>query len=187
MKKILTMATIGIGIFIVLVGVIFFVLSTLNSTTPEPAPEAQESKYAESRSVASLLLEVREKELDSLKNQISVWKNDIFLRDTKVDSLNDVIARQKKATANLQQQIAVLNTKLNANLAQGANVKDLAKTFETMKANEIAPILNKVDDPTVIAIYRNMGSRSKKMIMTALSSDRAAEITKQLAGIQTEG
>ena len=185
MKKILIMAVAGISIFIVLVGVIFFVLSSFN--TPEPEPVLEESRYSNTRSVASLLLEVREKELDSLKTIMKLRENEVFLRDTKIDSLNEVITGHTRMTTRLEQQITNLTRKLDENQNQEANLKDLAKTFETMKSNEIGPILNRVDDPTVIAIYRNVGSRSKKMIMTALSTERAAEITKQLVGFQAEG
>jgi flagellar motility protein MotE (MotC chaperone) len=76
---------------------------------------------------------------------------------------------------------------LAASQNQQANIKELAKTFETMKTSEIGPILKKVDNATVIALYKNMGSRSKKMILTALSNDRAAEITQELAGMHGEG
>lgn len=181
MKKILLMVTGGVGIFLVLVGIIFVVLSKLSPAAPEPA--AQESNYPNQKSVSELLLEVRDKQLDSLKTEFTALKNELFLRDTQVDSLNGVIAGQQTIISQHEQQIDKMHEQENSNQEVDANLKDLAKTFETMKVNELKPILNKVDDPTVIAIYQKMGSRSKKMIMTALSTDRAAEITKKLAGL----
>ncbi|MCF7800574.1 MAG: hypothetical protein K9N34_01015 [Candidatus Marinimicrobia bacterium] len=185
MKKILIMVTAGIGVFFTLVVIIFFALSQLNPEAPEEV--TRESKYPDQKSVSEMLLEVRDKQLDSLKTEFTNLKNEIFLRDTKVDSLNGVIASQESVVSQYEKQLAGLKEKMNEDQKQAANVKDLAKTFETMKVTELGPILNNVDDATVIAIYQNMGSRSKKMIMTALSTKRAAEITKELAGIQSEG
>jgi len=62
------------------------------------------------------------------------------------------------------------------------SIKELAKTYETMKVSEIKPILDNVDDDTVIALYKNMGTRTRKNLIKSLSGGRAAQITEKLAG-----
>ena len=79
-----------------------------------------------------------------------------------------------------------LLNKLEMAKRQVISIKDLAKTYESMKPEEMKPILSNLDDGTVIAIYNSMSGRNKKIIFKALNPKRAAEITELLAGNKKE-
>lgn len=184
MKKILIIFGIGMGMFLVLVVVLFIILSKLQPA--EPPPMAERPEDPNRRSVTSLLLEQRESEVDSLKTQVTDLKNENFAQSVAIDSINEVVVFKDNLITEYEKEINELNDRLLDKQKRQNNIKELAKTFETMKVADISPILNKVDNETVIAIYKHMGSRSRKMIMMALNDNRAAEITRKLAGSQQE-
>ena len=61
-----------------------------------------------------------------------------------------------------------LLNKLEMAKRQVISIKDLAKTYESMKPEEMKPILSNLDDGTVIAIYNSMSSRNKKTIFNTM-------------------
>lgn len=197
MKAHAKLIALSIGSFIVLAAVIFVVLMILEPSTDEspvpdeniakvepdnpekeaepPSTEGADSAATDSSSPLSLV--------DSLQNVIQEMKNDLFVRSLEVDSLNEQITFKDGLIAGYQKTIDDLNDQVLAMNKKELRLKDLAKTYASMKVTDMKPILKKVDDETVIAIYQAMGSRTRKSIMMALSAERAATITQKLAGI----
>ena len=103
-----------------------------------------------------------------------------------IDSLNNQIMLQQNLTNEYQYNNEQLLNELELSKKQIISIKDLAKTYESIKPDEMKPILTNLDDGTVIAIYNSMSGRSKKLIFKALNPKRAAEITELLAGIKKE-
>jgi flagellar motility protein MotE (MotC chaperone) len=58
----------------------------------------------------------------------------------------------------------------------------VTKIYESMKAEEAAPILDKMDDTTVKGILGTMKERQIGAILAAMNRDRAVAVTKVLAG-----
>jgi len=58
----------------------------------------------------------------------------------------------------------------------------VTKIYESMKAEEAAPILDKMDDTTVKGILGGMKERQIGAILAAMNRDRAVSVTKVLAG-----
>ena len=50
-----------------------------------------------------------------------------------------------------------------------------------MKIAEMQPILEKLEDHTILELYENISSRNRKNILMALSAQRAARITQKIA------
>ena len=103
-----------------------------------------------------------------------------------IDSLNNQLMLQEAIINEYQNRNEELLNKLEMAKRQVISIKDLAKTYESMKPEEMKPILSNLDDGTVIAIYNSMSGRSKKLIFKALNPKRAAEITEILAGGKKE-
>lgn len=72
--------------------------------------------------------------------------------------------------------------------AQGAGdrVAEITRIYESMKAEEAAPILDKLDDETLRTILGRMKERQIGAILAAMSRDRAVSFTKVLAGTAAE-
>lgn len=127
---------------------------------------------------------VVEKEVyNQLKTESDNTKQQLQKKETIIDSLTKVIEFQKAEFKDKDAEIENLKTKVADKEKQTANIKELAKTFSTMKADEMAPILRNLDDQTVILIYENMSNRVRKNYLLALPSQRAASLAKKLASI----
>ncbi len=181
MKKLMLWLGIGVGIFAILVGGIFGVLTYLQS---KEQPEAVELTL-EDGTVNPVVLQQKQAEIDTLKSEIVTIKAELFNTKLTNDSLKNGNKFLSGLITEYKSSIDELNATLLKKQNQANKIKQLAKTYESMKVDEIRPILRNVDDETVIALYENMGSRSKKVILNSLSSERAALITQQLAGIST--
>ena len=59
---------------------------------------------------------------------------------------------------------------------------EVTRIYESMKAEEAAPILDKLDDETLRAILGRMKERQIGAILAAMNRDRAVAFTKLLAG-----
>jgi len=103
-----------------------------------------------------------------------------------IDSLNNQLMLQEEIINEYKNRNEELLNKLEMAKRQVISIKDLAKTYESMKPEEMKPILSNLDDGTVIAIYNSMSGRNKKIIFKALNPKRAAEITELLAGSKKE-
>ena len=103
-----------------------------------------------------------------------------------IDSLNNQLMIQENLINEYKNKNEELLNRLELAKRQVVSIKDLAKTYESMKPEEMKPILSNLDDGTVIAIYNSMSSRNKKTIFKALNPKRAAEITELLAGGKKE-
>lgn len=119
---------------------------------------------------------------DSLKNIIKKNTGDYFFLKITVDSLYEQLNIKNALVENQHTQIELLEKQVENAEQKRQFLKELTKTYETMKVTEIRPILEKLDDATIIALYKNMSGRTRKNLINGLSSNRAAQITKQLAG-----
>lgn len=127
---------------------------------------------------------VEENELyKKLKNESDKLKLQIQKKDTIIDSLSKLITSQETEFKIKNNKIEELTNKLSDKNEQTENAKELAKTFATMKTDEMAPILKNLDDETIILIYENMSNRVRKNYLLALSSQRAASLTKKIANV----
>ncbi len=118
-------------------------------------------------------------EADSLRKLIEKKEQEIVKKETIVDSIkND--AKTKIEVAKIEAiKEATKIAEENEAKAKKKKALSMAKTFEKMSIKQIAPILNNLDDETVMMIYTNTGNRFKKNILLAVNEKRAAQITKE--------
>jgi flagellar motility protein MotE (MotC chaperone) len=181
MKKILLWSGIGVVAFVALVGIIFVVLTYLEPVEEELPPAAAVTGDVNSTPGG----DQRQVLIDSLENEIQELTSKLFFVELERDSLLNEVNFKEGLIEGFKKTIEKLNQDLLAANKRAVSIKELAKTYETMKVEEMRPILKKIDDETVIAIYRNMSSRNRKNLFQALSDERAAAITKRLAGVAT--
>lgn len=177
MKKILYWSAIAFGSFLLLVVIIFMILTYLNPVDEELAVTISNGDTV----LAKELINQKQKEIDQLYGEIDSLKTVIFSLTSVRDSLIEQTDFKDGVIREYQKTVETINGEL-ANLNHSSmNVKDLAKTYESMKVDEMRPILSNLDDQTVIQLYRNISSRNRKNLLMALSSQRAALITEQIA------
>ena len=177
MKKVLLWTGIGLGSFIILVVIIFLILSAL-----EPVDEDLAVTLSNGNTMlAKELINQKQKEIDRLYGDIDSLKTVIFDLAAARDSLAEQANFKDGIIREYQKTVETLNAEMTVLNHSSMNIKDLAKTYESMKVDEMKPILANLDDQTIIQLYRNISSRIRKNLLMALNSQRAAQITEQIA------
>lgn len=174
MRKALFWMLMGFVLFALLVAGIFGYLSYNEKKSEEQAAAEEE---------AGTIPEVISKaERDSLVNLLSMKDSIITVRNNTNDSLSRLLANNKVTITSHEQTIDELKQQLIDKQDREENIKNLAKTYESLRVAEIGPILEDIGDSTLIDIYNQMSSRKRKNLIQALPPDRAANITNKLAG-----
>lgn len=101
-------------------------------------------------------------------------------KEQVIDSLQAMASKAQE----LQKEVQKLTEAKTRSKSKDSRAKEIAKTLSSMKTKAMAPILNKLDDDTVILIYKQTGKTSRKNILMALSESRAAKITKKIINQQ---
>jgi flagellar motility protein MotE (MotC chaperone) len=89
-------------------------------------------------------------------------------------------AVRRAATLELERLDAVAQA-LGITAAPGGGAA-IAKAYESMRPEEAAPILDRLDDATLRAILGRMRERQMGAVLAEMSHDRAVAVTKALAG-----
>jgi len=166
----------AIGLFIILVGLIFGIL-----LLTEPVEDKMVVKTIEGDQVlATQLIQEKQREIDQLKSALDSLKREytqvIAYRDSiqgQIDFKDNLIAQYKRSVESLNQELAEKQKNT-------LSIKELAKTYESMKIEELRSIFTKLDDQTILLIYENVNPRNRKNILMALNAARAANITQKL-------
>ena len=170
---------IGFGSFL-LFAFLFFVI--LKVSQPEKA--AVENASTKGGKTNTKYVKNLEKKIKKLQEDLNKSSSDFEINDLKIDSLSSLLAQQTLQLEEKEKQIGKLNEELEQSKNEEKNASDLAKTFSSMKTDEMRPILKNIDDNTVKMIYKNINNRMKKNFLLALTPQRAASLTKQLAVAQ---
>jgi flagellar motility protein MotE (MotC chaperone) len=110
-------------------------------------------------------LDVREQELAAREERLHLFEQDVT---AKVASLEEIEKRlQGRAKA--------------ASAAGDAAAESLAKVYGAMKAADAAPILERLDEATVLSIFGRMKEKQIGEILPLMTKDKAIALTHALA------
>lgn len=144
-------------------------VATASAASPKAAPgaavrpdvrsllEALERRQAE--------LDAREREIRSKEERLALYEKDVT---AKVASLEEIEKRLSARAA-------------AATEAVDAAAESLAKIYGGMKPESAAPILDRLDDPTVLTIFRRMKEKQVGEILPLMTRERAIALTQALA------
>lgn len=144
--------------------------SALSAVAKAPPPGSR----VPTRGMADLLdsvarrqadLEAREKRLTEREQQLALYEKDV---SSKLGEL-------EKAQGKLQAQA----DEARASSKEAAD--SLAKVYAAMKPADAAPILDKLDDATVLRIFKGMRAKQIGEILPLMSSEKAVVLTRSLA------
>lgn len=121
--------------------------------------------------------------LDSLRQRTKRLEKDLFVSRVMLDSMRQQLVTKNELIKEYEKTVSELRKELEMLERREEGIKELAKTYEAMKPSELKPILEKLDDRTIVDIYFNTSARKRQNIMKALSPDRAARVTKKIAGM----
>ncbi len=109
--------------------------------------------------------------------QIQQRNSELDIRDLSLDSLEQALQIRRDSIDIARQALTDLQTRLTQQ--EDANLDQLAKFYENMKAQEASDILLQLDDQTVVEILSKMKAREAAKIIEVLDPVRAADIIKR--------
>ena len=123
--------------------------------------------------------------LASEKEKVEVEKEQERLakQQERINILTQELEATRKEQATEREKFEKLVTQVDD--LEMKRVKDLAKIYGSMRANEAAQVLETLDDSMLIKIINAIGDdRQKAKIMAALSKSKAEKITKKMGKIE---
>lgn len=164
----------------ILVGAIAMAIAvTIVPPPPPPEPEVKEDKVRQE--IASTPPDSTEfliGDMPTASEKVEALTGEVDAKRNKFDSLMSVNESLKDSMELFREQLKMAQLAVERQQDLKANVKELAKTFESMKSDEMAPILKNLNNAVLVDIYSSMSSRSRKKFLVALSDTKAAEITQ---------
>ena len=110
-------------------------------------------------------LDARERELSSREERLSLYEKDVTAKVASLEEIEKRLSARAKA----------------ASQAVDAAAESVAKIYGGMKPEAAAPILDRLDDPTVLTIFRRMKEKQVGEILPLMTRDRAIALTQALA------
>ncbi len=110
-------------------------------------------------------LDAREREVASKEARLALYEKDVTAKVASLEEIEKRLSVRAKA----------------ATQAVDAAAESLAKIYGTMKPEAAAPILDRLDDPTVLTIFRRMKEKQVGEILPLMTRDRAIALTQALA------
>ena len=110
-------------------------------------------------------LDARDRDLASREERLALYEKDVTAKVANLEEIEKRLSARAKA----------------ASQAVDAAAESLAKIYGTMKPEAAAPILDRLDDPTVLTIFRRMKEKQVGEILPLMTRDRAIALTQALA------
>ena len=110
-------------------------------------------------------LDARERDIKSREDRLALYEKDVTSKVTNLEEIEKRLSARAKA----------------ASQAVDAAAESLAKIYGAMKPSDAAPILDRLDDPTVLTIFRRMKEKQVGEILPLMTRDRAIALTQALA------
>ena len=134
-------------------------------------PMAKPSGHDEAKSLLLALsrrqaeLETREREIVAREDRLVIYEKDLEEKIAHLESLHKEMSRESKAAA----------------AADAEAAQSLAKVYAAMKPAEAAPLLDRLDDDTVLRILAHMRAKQIGELLPLLNRDKAIVLTQALA------
>jgi flagellar motility protein MotE (MotC chaperone) len=110
-------------------------------------------------------LDAREREIAVKEERLAVYEQDVVAKVASLEAIEKRLSARAAA----------------ASQAVDAAAESLAKIYGAMKPEAAAPILDRLDDPTVLTIFRRMKEKQVGEILPLMTRDRAIALTQALA------
>jgi flagellar motility protein MotE (MotC chaperone) len=110
-------------------------------------------------------LDAREREVTGREERLALYEKDVTAKVANLEEIEKRLSARAKA----------------ASQAVDAAAESLAKIYGAMKPEAAAPILDRLDDATVLTIFRRMKEKQLGEILPLMARDRAIALTQALA------
>lgn len=140
-------------------------LESVPVSIPKPRDNAEARSLLESLASRQAVLEKRERELAAREDRLEIYEKDLAEKIAYLENLQKEIARESGDMARADAEAAA----------------SLAKVYAAMKPSEAAPLLDRLDDETVLRILAHMRAKQIGELLPLLDRDKAIVLTQALA------
>ncbi len=120
------------------------------------------------------------KAIEDEKKRLKVYEDQLNALKGQLEDKQQQLEQREEELEQKEREVDELQQKLSA-LFEG--IKDIAKVYENMEAEQAASILSEMEDRSlVIQILKHMPAERSAEILGAMESKKAAELTRQMAG-----
>lgn len=118
-------------------------------------------------------IEAERKRLAAYEDQLNDLKSQLEDKQQQLEQREAELEQREREVEELQQKLS----------AQLDNIRDIAKLYENMEAEQAASILSEMEDRSlIIQILKHMPAERSAEILGEMDSQKAAELTRQMAG-----
>jgi flagellar motility protein MotE (MotC chaperone) len=117
---------------------------------------------------------------DLLEN-VHAKADELERREAELKAREAALSAVKKAVASEVTRLEGVAKTLGVTGAPSAGVS-ITKVYESMRAEDAAPILDRLDDGTLRTVLGRMRERQVGALLAAMSRERAVAVTKAFAG-----
>jgi len=118
-------------------------------------------------------IEDEKNRLKDLESRLNTLKGQLEDKQRQLEQWELELEQKEKEMEELQQKLS----------AQFETIKDIAKVYENMDAEQAASILSEMEDTAlVIQILKNMPVERSAEVLGEMDPKKAAELTRQMAG-----
>lgn len=110
-------------------------------------------------------LDNRESQLDQKESELKIQTQALAERTAELKSLSNKISQVRKEKDSQYE----------------ARMEQLATVYGTMAPNEAAPLVEKLDESTALALLKRMPNKRMAQILSAMPAERAVALTKTLS------
>jgi flagellar motility protein MotE (MotC chaperone) len=139
------------------------------SPAPLPIPDSERT----------VLLELRER------------RNELDARESALNTRESVLAATEQKLNGRIAELTALQRRLEAlevgrSEREEASWQGLVKVYETMKPRDAAAIFNDLDQPVLLNVLDRMKESKAAPVLSAMNTDKAREVTAQLAQLRSK-
>ncbi|HUH66053.1 MAG TPA: hypothetical protein VLZ07_06435 [Syntrophales bacterium] len=120
-------------------------------------------------------------QLEERRRQLENRENSIRFEEKKINSLKSEIATRIQLLQGRERTIT--SSQESTKAEDSARFKELAKEYEAAPAEKVGALLNKMDSKTAARIIMQMNIKKAGAVWGQLSPEKAADITKVIAGM----
>jgi flagellar motility protein MotE (MotC chaperone) len=117
----------------------------------------------------------------ALVESVRARSDELARRDAELKAREAGLAAARKVVSSEVARLEAIAKALGLTGEPGAGVS-IARVYESMSAQDAAPILDRLDDGTLRTVLGRMRERQVGAILAAMNRDRAVALTKSFAG-----
>jgi flagellar motility protein MotE (MotC chaperone) len=122
-----------------------------------------------------------ERAFRTLVESVRAKSEELARRETELRAREAGLAATRKLVAGEVARLETVAKALGITGGPGAGVS-ITRVYESMSAEDAAPILDRLDDATLRTVLGRMRERQVGAILAAMNRDRAVAVTKAFAG-----